>query len=190
MVIAIAGKKRSGKNTISEYIKQKYFFKEYAFAQPIKTISYLLFGWDSKQDDELKEVVDPYWGISRRQFWQWFGTDAMQIDLPKKYELFDSAVGRNFWVKIFNKLYEDNKNINYVISDFRFPHEQEYLDSIKAHTIKVIRGDANKVVDLHESEIYIDNMKTDFIIYNDSDKESLYNQIDQIMKIIRGEVCI
>lgn len=190
MVIAITGKKRSGKNTASEYLRKNYKFREYAFAQPIKTVSYLLFGWDAKKDEELKEVIDPYWGISRRQFWQWLGTDAMQLDLCKKYPEFEKKTGRSIWVNIFNSRYEADKSINYAISDFRFPHEEEYLKSINAITIKVVRNDTDKIVDLHESEIYIDTMKTDYIIENNSDLESLYEQVDKIMETVGGIKCI
>ncbi|HNQ20317.1 MAG TPA: hypothetical protein PKI46_04565 [Bacteroidales bacterium] len=185
MIIAITGLKRSGKNTISKYIHDNYKFTEYAFARPIKLVSYLLFGWNEDDDETLKEIIDENWGISRRQFWQWLGTDAFQKSLPDTYPLFKQTVGRNFWVKIFDSIYKKNKK-DYVISDFRFPHEKEYLESKNAITIQAINPNLN-ICDNHESEMYIRDLETDFIIINDGTLEELYQKIDEIMKQIHKE---
>ena len=190
MVIAVTGKKRSGKNTLTSYLRNKYNFIEYAFAQPIKKLSYDLFDWNPEEDEDLKECVDPRWGISRRQFWQWFGTDAMQLALGEYYADYKKITGRNVWVKIFENFYEKNKDKNICISDFRFPHEEAYLRSINAVTVKLIRKAPDNKMDMHESEMHIDSLITDVTIYNDSNVESLYTKVDNFMDILGGTQCI
>jgi len=176
-IILISGFKRSGKDTVAKYITENYGYSTYAFAQPIKDISYLMFGWKPEDDEELKEVVDPFWGFSRRQFWQYFGTDWAQYELPNRFPLFNERVGRTLWVKKFEKLYLDTKN-NYVISDWRFPFEYEVLKKYKPLRIKVIRNGCNG--DGHESESYINTMNYDYCIINDSTLEALHSKIEEV----------
>lgn len=180
MIIAFTGLKTSGKNTCTSYIANKYGFKEYAFAQPIKEACSLLFGWSLDHIENHKEEVDPVWGISPRKVLQWMGTEAFQYSLPAFSEGFMNTVGRNFWVKKFEQEYLKNKDISYLISDFRFKHEKEALKKYNAITIKVIR-DSVKANDLHESEKYIQDMECDYIIYNNSTLQKLYDDIDKIM---------
>ena len=44
VIIGITGKKRSGKDTISEYFEKKYKFTRNAFADPIKGVCREMFG--------------------------------------------------------------------------------------------------------------------------------------------------
>jgi hypothetical protein len=186
MIIGITGFKRSGKNTVCNYLSMKYGFTEYAFASPIKEISYKLFDWNKEDDEQLKETIDPKWGISRREFWQWFGTEAMQYHLPEEFPNYANKIGRRLWSEIFRNLYEKNKDINYAISDFRFPHEQQLLTELNAITIKVVnRKLLNK--DLHESEMHIETIKCDYTVFNETSFKDLYKQVDLIMKSISKE---
>lgn len=183
MVLAITGLKRSGKNTIASYISKQYRFVEYAFASPIKKASYEIFGWNPDDDEKKKEEIDPAWGISRRQFWQWFGTECMQFDLPDAFPALKEKIGRNIWVEAFRNLYEKDKNIDYIITDFRFPHENNYLTSIGAITIK-IENNRIQDTDLHESEKYVTSLKTDFVISNNETLDELYESTNKLMKAI------
>jgi len=187
MIIAITGYKRSGKNTVSDYLKSKYGFTEYAFAKPIKEVASLIFGWSMDHIENSKELVDERYGISPRQFLQWFGTEGMQYILPDFYPAMKEKVGRGIWVKIFEELYRCNPNTDYAISDFRFPHEEKALKDLGAYTIKVINPRINNV-DTHESEKHIDVFKCDYFIYNTDTFENLYSQVDEIItNILRTE---
>jgi len=180
LIIAVTGLKRSGKNTVSSYISEKYGFKEYAFAQPIKDVCGYLFNWTPERIENEKEVIDPTWGISPRQILQWMGTEAFQYSLPAFSKGFLETVGRNFWVKKFEQVYLKEKG-NFIISDFRFYHEQEALRKYNAVTIKVIRNSVQGN-DLHESERYIRDMECMYSIMNNGTKEDLYKEVDKIME--------
>jgi len=180
MIILITGYKRSGKDTVASYLSYKYGFTQYAFAKPIKEISYKLFDWDPKDDEILKETIDEKYGFSRRQFWQYFGTEWAQYQLPAQFKEFNNKIGKNLWVEKFKNLYLKNPNISYVISDYRFFHEYELLKQFNPFCIKVTRPSLQKN-DLHESEQYIDNLYFDKEIINDGTITDLYQKVDAII---------
>ena len=45
MIIALTGKKGCGKDTIANYLVEKYGFINYGFADPIKEVGKILFGF-------------------------------------------------------------------------------------------------------------------------------------------------
>lgn len=139
----------------------------------------VIFDWDDDWIENHKEEIDPYWGISFRQSAQWLGTDAIQYDLPSKFELFKNLIGRNLWVKKIEKKYLKDVNQFMAISDYRFPHEYETLKKYHPICIRVNRNVPH--IDTHESECMINNLHTDFEIDNNSTLESLYKNIDNVM---------
>jgi len=61
MIIGFAGKKRSGKDTIANYLVNKYNFRRYAFGGPVKEVCRILFGFDDEQlYGDRKEELDGY----------------------------------------------------------------------------------------------------------------------------------
>ena len=59
MIIGITGKKRSGKDTISDFLVEKYGFVKYGFADPIKDIARIIFGFTENQlFEKEKDIVD------------------------------------------------------------------------------------------------------------------------------------
>ncbi len=182
MIILISGYKRSGKDTIADYLVQKYGFTRYGFADPIKETVKYLFDWNDDWINNNKETIDERWGISYRQAAQWLGTEAFQYSICEKYPLFKETIGRSFWVKKFENLY-NNKENNYVLSDYRFPHEYELLKHLNPICIKVERDGCE--FDGHESESYIETLHYNHIIENNTLLPALYFKIDGIMKKIR-----
>ncbi len=179
MIFGITGKKRSGKDTVAKFFIEKGF-KRYAFADPIKEMCKIMFLWDERHvNGELKEVVDERWGISPREAMQVIGTEFAQFFLPMFFPKFAKLIGRKFWVKRFEYLYKDNPD-NYVISDVRFPHEDEELKKMGATIVKVKRPSMCSD-DNHSSETSIDDVKEDFIIINGSDIECLRDSVDVVL---------
>ena len=59
VIIGLIGNKRVGKDTIADYLVNNYNFKKYAFADQIKKISNIIFGWNGEQlDGEQKDIID------------------------------------------------------------------------------------------------------------------------------------
>ena len=120
------------KYTIANYLVEKYGFINYGFADPIKEVGKIVFGFnDAQLEGCLKDTMDNFWGISPREFFQNFGTDIAQFEFPKYFpNMYRNQDKRAIWVKVFEIWYlkkiNDNPDLKVVISDLRFIHEYEY----------------------------------------------------------------
>ena len=188
MIIGIAGKKRSGKDTISDYLIDNYNFIKYGFADPIKDITKIIFGFSEEQlYGSQKDIIDPFWNIKPRDFFQKFGTDYGQFILPEHLpEIFDNENKRTLWVKIFQKWYLNKKSkkpeIKIIINDVRFEHEFDMIKSLGGYIIKVVRP--NLISDIHISENELDKKNDEEfnnIIYNDGSKQDLYDKVKDLL---------
>ena len=183
MLIGIIGKKRSGKDTSGDYLVSEKNFTKYSFANPIKRGAMELFGFSEEQVfGDLKDVVDPTWGITPRLVLQIMGTEIFQYDMPKHIpEL--QVFGRGFWVKRFEQWYEQNKNLDVVICDVRFQHEADAILKMGGQVWKVQRPSLVSV-DEHASEMEMDLITgVTNILQNDGTLEDLYNKIDSLVLV-------
>lgn len=187
MIIGLVGYKRSGKNTVADFLEEEYGFCQYALAGPIKDMCRTAFLWDYRHTEgELKEEIDPYWGISPRQAMQWIGTEGFQYYLPKDFSAFEKVNHRNIWVRRFVKWYQEaiaeEGEFNVVITDVRFPHEvkiiKQDLLEFDPQFIRVNRKGVVYGADMHESEIHIDHIPVRAEIYNCGDSiDDFYDEI-------------
>lgn len=178
VLVGILGKKRAGKDTISDYLEKKYNFNKIAFATPLKEVCKILFDFSDEQlYGDLKEVVDPNWGMSPRHMMQYLGTDILRKQIKD-----------DMWINIVRNKYlkytKENKDYRMVISDVRFPNEIKAVHDLSGIVIKVTRPSINNK-DQHESETLIDTINDyDFEVINDGTMEDLYNKIDKIINNI------
>lgn len=179
MIIAISGFKRSGKDTCADYIVSNYGYERYGLADPMREFIKDVFGWDDNWINNHKEDIDPYWGISYRQIAQVIGTEWFQIDICNRFPLFAQNIGRQVWIKRFERLYLENPK-DYIISDLRFPHEENIIRKLGGKIIKLEREGC--VTTNHESELLIPSIKADYIIENNYSLDSLYDKLEYFMK--------
>jgi len=183
MLIAICGKKRTGKDTVADYIQEFWGFQKRSFAKPIKKALEIIFDWPEEiwHSDELKEEVDPRWGISPRQAAQHMGTEWGQYHLGQSFPLFHDTMGRKLWVA--RALFDiDNEDV--VVSDLRFLHEAEAIRDRGGFIIKIHRN--LKYEDGHLSEIGVNIIDADFEIDNDKTELHLLGIVDSVMEDIFG----
>ena len=177
----VNGAARSGKDTVSNYLVEEYDFTKLKFATPIYNIVKEALNLDDKYmfDDSNKEKpFKDYPDWSLRKLLQFVGT-----------EMFRNNIDRNIWVRnAFKRIISSGKK-RIVMSDWRFPNEEELVnycecDSLK---LKVVRDGADGKIGLekHESESY--DLGVDHVIMNNSTIEDLYCNIDGIMKNITLE---
>ena len=95
LFVGFTGAAKSGKDTSAEFLKEFLESKGYkvirtSFAEPIRKIG-KIFGFTDDQltDQNMKEVKDPFWGITPRRFMQIVGT-----------EMFRNNLDPNCWVKL------------------------------------------------------------------------------------------
>ena len=185
MIIGITGKKQSGKDTMSDFLIEKYNFVKYGFADPIKEIAKIIFGFNEEQlYGSKKEVIDNDWGIKPRVFFQKFGTEYGQFIFPQHFpEIFTNINNKTLWVLVFKKWYlnkiKETPHLEVIINDIRFKHEYECIESLGGYIIRIERNIIQE--DKHISENEIDNLKVNYTIKNNGTKKELFNKITQIL---------
>jgi hypothetical protein len=177
LIVAICGYKRSGKDTIADYMAFKFNFKKVHIADPVKDACAALFNLNQEQlHGDLKDVEDPSWGVSPRRILQFFGTELMQYHIQGLLP----NIGRNFWIKSFCAKISNDLVTPIVIPDVRFHHEIEYLRRTFGSSVKLIKIINDRVChkDDHISEKEWLEMQEDTVIINNGSFDDLYTQID------------
>lgn len=180
-IIGIAGRKYNGKDTLGDILVNKYGYTKLSFAQPIKDISKILFGFNDEQlYGSLKEVVDSRWNVTPRDMFQFIGTEMFRNMMATKIP----GLGQGFWIKCFMErvkiMIQQNPNIKIVIPDIRFPNEIDAIRKFNNHLLlRVNRPCVNNNIDVHESEIHIEELSVDHVILNDSDIKNLENALNK-----------
>lgn len=184
MIIGITGRKGSGKDTIGEYLIEKHGFVRIGFADTLKQICEIIFGFSEEQlYGNLKEVIDDYWKHSPREILQKVGTDLFRNHAPKVLENLDE----NIWIRSVERKIENLKKngiTKFVITDVRFSNELEFISKVNGTSIRVVRDVENNEFSNHESEINIDKFETNHKIINNSTLEDLYKNVESILEKI------
>lgn len=211
LIIAIAGFKGSGKDTVGTHLAKNHEFQTTSFAQPLKQALCEMFGWKramlegkTAASRTWREQPDEFWSqqfgktVTPRHIMQHFGTDVV------RQHLLD-----HFWISSTKK---EIMNISHhvVITDARFKNELTMVKDMGGITIRVVRGDEpawfgkaswlNKqpkilkpllswllpeVTAVHESERDWIGWNFDYTIQNDQDLDHLKTQVDQIVEQIK-----
>jgi hypothetical protein len=204
MIIGICGLQSSGKDSIGDYLINNYNFKKFSFAEALKDIISILFGWDRKKiegitpEDRLwREQPDIWWStelkipyFSPRYAMQFIGTD-----------LFRKYFNNDIWVIILKKrILESSQSTNIVITDCRFSNEINTIRDCGGQIIHVYRNlpiwfidyklDKINTNDLKEMNIHVSEYawikeKCDHLIFNSNSLRELYQEIDLLMKTFK-----
>lgn len=182
MIIGIIGKKRHGKDTIADYLVDKYAFEKYSFATPLKKGCMEIFGLTENQvfGDE-KDKWNEEWNCYNRDLLKVTGTELYQYDIQKYIPSF-KEIGRNIWVKRFGQYYKNNNEKNIVIADVRFIHEADKIKELGGYVWKVFRPQVMDENDTHASELEQDQILFDEYLENDSNLDELYKKIELSFK--------
>ena len=203
-VTLLAGKKQSGKDTVATRLVSEHKYAHTSFAGFLKELSLnILHNMECKitpehfSDPELKEkfIVDIHGKqfmfknrgksevkMTYRQFLQQFGTEAMR-----------THIHADIWVlpvlKFIRDAFNDpQKRYNgVVVSDCRFPNEieevkrycKQFGDMMNVIDVEIVRPGLPKM-DLHASEIALDDFSFYMGILNDGSLEDLYVKADQL----------
>lgn len=192
MIIGLVGRRETGKDTVANYLVERYAFKNHKFAGPLKGALAALFGLtDEHLEGALKEVKHPLWGVSPRAMMQFFGTDIMQVQMQRLMPDMGAthAVRRLFMNLDAERETDTNsKGVDVVVSDVRFPHEVAALRARGALIVRIKRGSdrvldagASDNVDHHISESGVDDLETDRTLDNTNTLEELYKGVDLMM---------
>ena len=143
-IIGINGIAGSGKNTVADYICDKYEnWKQMAFADTLKDVVATCFSWDKEmiygntpEARTKREEVDKFWskelGIENftpRMALQLIGTD-----------LFRNKFNEHFWISSLKKKIKESLN-HIVITDLRFENEMNMIRAMGGQVVQVVRGE-------------------------------------------------
>jgi len=175
-IIAIAGLKGSGKNTVADIIQTLYDehvdFETIAFADPIRKQIEHIFSLDgsNKQYDSFKR-----------------STMLFNVGYPGSQSIYSRRAVRE--IGMLMRSYDEDQFVRYVstkiisnpnkcwiITDLRFPNELDFLISANALIVKVNR-DVEK--DNHITEQGIDDKFCNYVFNNNGTKEELTLEIEQ-----------
>jgi hypothetical protein len=201
VVVAIIGAKQSGKSTVANELVTDFGFTRFRFADPLKRMLAAIGLTSEDLDGCKKEVPNKFLcGHTPRYAMQTLGTEWRDYLNPNLWSVIlvqdvqrfareSSVPGRAF----------------VVIDDMRFPHELDWLrksfGESNVHVWRVVnpRLPYPKLrmklarrfwgrallwffrASIHPSEAWWDALPADRTICNDSDLESLYNQVRGIV---------
>jgi len=183
-VIGLGCTAQVGKDTAAEYWEKKFpgTVKRVAFADKLKQVCMLLFDLSYEQcygSKEIKETIDPRWGMSPREILQKVG-EGMRKIYP------------DIWVDtVFYTTIPDHQKDGYdffVISDVRYPNEGDKVHKEDGTLVKVLRDAGGVEVGAdHSSETAMkDYTNFDFIIDNNGSFEEYFETLDKLMEQING----
>lgn len=177
LVIGMVGKAGTGKDTVGDYLIENYGFEKKSLAGPLKDCVQAMFMIDdhTMYDREARELPledFPDWSV--RKLLQFVGT-----------ELFRTHFDKDVWVKLLRKQIRESNSDRIVVTDVRFPNEQDGLADVEANLVfvKVLRKGcegSNVGLGNHASEMY--DLEGEYVLDNHTTLENLYRQVDCIMK--------
>lgn len=153
-IITLGGLKRSGKDTFANVLAAVASSRgltphRVAFADPLRQAAKVVYNLNDADPfgDEVKDVVDPSWGITRRQMLINVGEAMRGVDadhwtklLTRSIDSFETAA----------KLYTPTHKPLHIVTDLRRPNEAKALLDLGAALVLVVRDGV--VWDGHETE--------------------------------------
>lgn len=208
-LVGIVGLIGSGKDTIANHLIANHNFRKDSFANSVKNACSDLFGWprelmegDTPVSRAWREQVDTWWGqklgipdFTPRKAMQCLGND-----------LFRDQFHKDFWILTMVKRIIQDPNVDYVISDVRYPNEMSFIRENGGVLIKVTRGHrpdwwatavsanfgdkyapiimTDRYVHVPESEWRHAGIPVDYELTNDGSIDELLMEVDDIIQSI------
>lgn len=123
IVVGVAGRAGSGKDTMGQHLVEEHGFTRISFAGPLKEAAACVFGLSDFElnDRTAKEMVHPYWGLSPRTILQKLGTEGLRQNFG------DDILAKVCKKRILRGFQEGCDKV--VVTDCRFPNEAKMIYS-------------------------------------------------------------
>lgn len=175
MIIGLAGRARSGKDTTAQFICDAVQAQQISFAQPLRDGLKAMFNLrDEHFSEALKERPLPHvGGKSPRTLMQTLGTEWGR-----------EMISRGLWTELAmhraKSLLVDPSQVNaVVISDVRFDEEAAAILESGGVVIEVVRPGAPKVAK-HSSEMGVNEVYIDHTLVNDGTLSDLQRKVEEL----------
>lgn len=176
-LLGLTGLAGCGKDTIARIMSENSTNIElYALADPLKKAASSIFNipLDSFYNQNLKEMVEPYWDLSPREMLQKLGTEACR-----------NVFGEDIWLKSGESYIKDllNKGKTVIVTDIRFDNEAQWIKDNGGIIIEIQRDNLKKQEKHnHSSEQGISIEK--FILKNNGTLENLKEDLLNTIKLL------
>ena len=182
-VYSILGRKRTGKDTVADYITEQVGAKKLACAAPLKRIVCAMFGIHQVQLDVWKNEKYKFFAESP-------SGERVLMDCDFRSVLADGGVamkeelGTDFFTKCAHKEMLESGEGVFVVPDMRMKEEHEWFLRAPCDTtfIKIVRNVKKDSNSAHITETEVDMLGADIVIYNNGTLDELYAKIDRIIK--------
>jgi len=145
----------------------------------MKEAAKILMGWgDAHVHEELKEVVDPLYGVSPRKVLQTLGTEWGR-----------ELINPDLWLLRAERYLDSISKLSLdtivVITDVRFDNEAEFIIHQGGVVIEVLRPNSTKQVLEHKSEGGVKDIYVRHTLNNDSGLIQLKLEVLRLMGALR-----
>lgn len=170
-LIGIAGRARSGKDTVASFIIAAVGGYKYSFADPIRSMLVPLgVDMDHPYWKSRKEEIIPALGVSPRQMMQTLGTEWGR-----------TLINPDLWMLLAQqRLLRSGPGM--VISDVRFENEAAWIRKHGGRIIHVVRPDA-QAIEQHVSEDGIEVLDSDAQLFNSGTLEELQISVRELLRV-------
>lgn len=184
IVVGLAGRAHTGKDTAADYLVREYGFVRAAFADPIRDMLEQMlesagidYAW--LHEPALKNRIIPELGVSARALMQTLGAEWGR-----------TQHGADWWLKLLARRLGYGGGIGpaapvhdrIVITDVRFPNEAAWVACLGGRVIRLQQRDQAEAVIAHESEAHIDKLHAHVTLVNNGPTlEGLHTLIDGAM---------
>ena len=131
MIVALSGKKFSGKTFAADHLVSSFGFKKLSFASPLKKITQLLFGFNDLSvfgNDQQKNQGNAFLGVSARELLQYIGTDILRNNpLFQPADSSSETIFVHCMKKQIQEIMKNDLEAKIVIDDVRFQDEIDML---------------------------------------------------------------
>jgi hypothetical protein len=199
-IVAFTGTMRSGKDTASDYLAEKYGFLRYSFATPMRSALEILDPYICPPASTPRRLTD----ILAEHGWEGLKNEPRVADEVRvMMQRFGTNWGRDHagagvWLYAADNALDAmapgwgkcDGRARFAISDCRFANEAVWVRRLHhGKVIRIIRPGlpAQRGSD-HSSEAGIPDSLIDYTILNAGDISELHGQLDDIMERIYGNV--
>jgi len=166
-LILLAGRIGSGKDTVADHLVERGAVK-IALADKLKIVTQKLINIFYNENIPLTDFYDreakerDRGGYTIRHLLQQVGS-----------EVFRETLHENIWCETLN--IPDAAVV--IITDCRRQNEIDYFKKRYPDVVSIRLVRSTCIISTHQSEAYIDELNTDYVIYNNDTKEELYKKI-------------
>jgi len=173
-IIGVAGARRAGKDTVSDYLVRQYKFKKMSFAEPLKMGLCAILGIEIEELEELKNLNATHSLLNKtyRNMLETLGTEWGR-----------DQVNKDIWTTLVAERIKNHTG-NIVLSDVRFSNEAKLIRDLGGFVIYVKNENAEKAKGSHSCETSLKNSDVDIEVDNYGTLQQLYESVNYAMRDI------